>query len=76
MDRYGIRANCVAVGGIASERVTAAWEVAGIDPDLLSVSTPLGRVGQPHEVAGKVIHFFACDASSYVSGETISVDGA
>jgi 3-oxoacyl-[acyl-carrier protein] reductase len=72
--RYGIRANCIAVGGIASERVTAAWEVAGIDPDLLSASTPLGRVGQPHEVA-QVIHFFASDASSYVSGETISVDG-
>jgi 3-oxoacyl-[acyl-carrier protein] reductase len=72
--RYGIRANCIAVGGIASERVTAAWEVAGIDPDLLSASTPLGRVGQPQEVA-QVIHFFACDASSYVSGETISVDG-
>jgi NAD(P)-dependent dehydrogenase (short-subunit alcohol dehydrogenase family) len=72
--RHGIRANCVAVGGIASERVLAAWEVAGIDPELLSASTPLGRVGQPIEVA-QVIHFLACDASSYVSGETISVDG-
>jgi len=72
--RYGIRANCIAVGGIASERATAAWEVAGIDPELLAQHTPLGRVGKPVEVA-QVIHFLACDASSYVSGETITVDG-
>ena len=72
--RYGIRANCVAVGAIASERVSAAWATAGIDPELLRAGTPLGRVGQPVEVA-QVIHFLACDASSYVSGETISVSG-
>ena len=29
--RYGIRANCIAVGAIASERVIRAWQVAGID---------------------------------------------
>jgi 3-oxoacyl-[acyl-carrier protein] reductase len=72
--RYSIRANCIAVGAIASERVLAAWEVAGIDPELLSEGTPLGRVGEPIEVA-QVVHFLACAASSYVSGQTISVDG-
>jgi citronellol/citronellal dehydrogenase len=72
--RHGIRANCVAVGAIASERVSAAWEKAGIDQEVLRRSTPLGRVGLPVEVA-QVIHFLACDASSYVSGETIAVDG-
>ena len=39
-----------------------------------SPGTALDRVGQPVEVA-QVIHFLACDASSYVSGETISVNG-
>ncbi len=72
--RHGLRANCVAVGAIASERVSAAWEMAGIDPELLRAGTALDRVGQPVEVA-QVIHFLACDASSYVSGETISVNG-
>jgi NAD(P)-dependent dehydrogenase (short-subunit alcohol dehydrogenase family) len=72
--RFGIRANCIAVGGIASERSVAAWEVAGIDQSLLASGTPIGRVGQPIEVA-RMIHFFASDASSYVSGQTISVDG-
>jgi citronellol/citronellal dehydrogenase len=72
--RHGIRANCVAVGAIASERASAAWVMAGIDMELLCAGAPLGRVGQPVEVA-QVIHFLACDASSYVSGETISVNG-
>jgi 3-oxoacyl-[acyl-carrier protein] reductase len=72
--RYRIRANCIAVGGVASERASAAWEVAGIDPKILSAGSALGRVGEPTEVA-QVIHFLACDASSYISGETISVNG-
>ena len=72
--RYGIRANCIAVGGIASERSVAAWEVAGIDQRAMAAGTPIGRVGQPLEVA-TMIHFFASDAASYVSGQTISVDG-
>jgi NAD(P)-dependent dehydrogenase (short-subunit alcohol dehydrogenase family) len=72
--RYGVRANCIAVGGIASERASAAWERAGIDPAVLSASTPLGRVGRPDEVAAAVL-FFASDASSYISGQTLSVDG-
>jgi 3-oxoacyl-[acyl-carrier protein] reductase len=72
--RYGVRANCIAVGGIASERASAAWERAGIDPAVLSASTPLGRVGRPDEVAAAVV-FFASDASSYISGQTLSVDG-
>ncbi|HEX4246114.1 MAG TPA: SDR family oxidoreductase [Acidimicrobiales bacterium] len=72
--RYGIRANCVAVGLVASERAVDAWTVAGIDPDVLQSGIPLGRVGEPIDVA-RAIAYLASDQSSYVSGETFSVNG-
>ena len=72
--RYGVRANCVAVGGIASERARAAWEVAGIDATAIGEGAMLRRVGRPEEVAA-VILFLVSDAASYVTAQTISVDG-
>ncbi len=37
-------------------------------------ATPLGRIGQPEEMAGVVV-WLASDASSYVTGQTIVLDG-
>ena len=72
--KYGIRANCVAAGAIASERVLEAWKVARLDMDRLSQATPLGRTGTPDEMANMIV-FLASDAASYVTGQTIAVDG-
>lgn len=72
--REGIRANCVAVGAVASERSVAAWDVAGLDRDELGAGTTLGRLGEPREVAHAIL-FLASDASSFVTGQTLSVDG-
>ena len=72
--RYGIRANCVAVGLVASERAVDAWEVAHLDQSAMVSGIPLGRVGQPAEVASAML-FLVSDAASYVSGQTFSVDG-
>jgi citronellol/citronellal dehydrogenase len=72
--RYGIRANCIAVGMIASERAVEAWKVAKLDVDGSLPGVPLRRVGTPDEVASAVM-FLASDAASYISGQTLAVDG-
>ena len=72
--RYGVRCNCVAAGAIASERVSEAWKVAGLDENEMGKAMPLGRLGQPDDMANMIV-FFASDAASYISGETIFVSG-
>lgn len=72
--RFGIRANCVAAGAIASERVLEAWKVAGLKAEEMGAAVPLGRVGTPDEIANMIV-FLASDAASYVTGQTIGVDG-
>jgi NAD(P)-dependent dehydrogenase (short-subunit alcohol dehydrogenase family) len=64
----------VAAGAIASERVSEAWKVAGLDANEMGKAMPLGRLGTPEDMANMIV-FFASDAASYISGETISVSG-
>src|SRR3974390_1537712 len=71
---HGVRVNCVAVGGIASERALAAWQVAGIDPAAIGEGAMLRRVGQPEEVAAAIL-FLVSEAASYITAQTISIDG-
>ena len=69
----GINVNAVAPGYFATE--ANAEMVADADvADWLSRRTSLGRWGQPAEVAGAVV-FLASSAASYVTGQTLAVDG-
>lgn len=70
--RYGIRANCIAVGMIASPRAVEAWKAAKLDTTATGIL--LGRAGTPEEVANTIL-FFVSDGASYITGQTLSVDG-
>ncbi|HEX7874671.1 MAG TPA: SDR family NAD(P)-dependent oxidoreductase [Sphingobium sp.] len=72
--KYGIRANCVAAGAISSPRVLSAWDAAGLEPEAMGAAIPLRRTGTPDEMANMIV-FFASDAASYITGQTIAVDG-
>ena len=68
---HQIRVNCVAPGAILVERTsTELPDYAG----QFAAATPLGRVGMPEDVADAVV-FLASDASRFVTGQTINVDG-
>jgi 3-oxoacyl-[acyl-carrier protein] reductase len=75
---FGIRANAVAPGYVATVMTAATAARVGLDPvehrERAAASTPLRRVGQPEEVAS-VIAFLASDDAAYVTGQTIEVNG-
>lgn len=72
--RCGIRVNCVAAGMISSERAVEAWQRAKLDMSNMTRSIPLGRAGTPDEVASAIL-FLVSDAASYITGQTLAVDG-
>jgi len=67
-----IRVNCVSPGLIETEMTSA--EIASPGGASKIGQTPLGRVGQPNDVAS-VVAFLASDESSYITGQTINVNG-
>ena len=75
---YNINVNAVAPGYIATAMTDATAQRVGYQPEdfqkLAAEQTPLRRVGQPAEVAS-VIAFLASDEASYVSGQTLYING-
>lgn len=70
---YGIRVNAIAPGLIKTKFSQALWDNPAILDEVLS-HTPLRRLGAPEDIVGAAL-FLASDASSFVTGETIVVDG-
>ncbi|MDX6494815.1 MAG: 3-oxoacyl-[acyl-carrier protein] reductase, partial [Gaiellales bacterium] len=67
----GIRVNAIAPGYIATELTNVLPEQAR---DAILANTPLGRLGEPSDVARAVL-FLCSDASAFITGDVLAVDG-
>jgi NAD(P)-dependent dehydrogenase (short-subunit alcohol dehydrogenase family) len=68
-----VRVNCIAPGLIKTDFARALWD----NPETLKASnarTPLGRIGDPDEIAGAAV-FLASSAGAYMTGQAIVIDG-
>jgi NAD(P)-dependent dehydrogenase (short-subunit alcohol dehydrogenase family) len=71
--RYNIRVNAIAPGLTKTRFSEALWK----NPDILKMAmskTPMARPAEPDEMVGGII-YLASDASSYVTGQIIAIDG-
>jgi 3-oxoacyl-[acyl-carrier protein] reductase len=71
LGKFGIRVNAVAPGFTATEMVSAMPEKI---LDSMKARTPLGRLGNPRDIANAYL-FLASDEASFITGETLRVDG-
>jgi len=70
---YRIRVNAVAPGAIRTPINTSAWETPEAYADLMKL-VPYKRIGEPDDIA-RACAWLASDASDYVTGATLFVDG-
>ena len=71
LGKFGIRVNAVAPGFTATEMVIAMPEKI---LNGMKAHTPLGRLGEPRDIANAYL-FLASDEASFITGETLRVDG-
>ena len=71
--RYGIRVNALAPGFFEN---SSNSDVMGLESvqQWISQNTVFRRAGQPHDITGALL-FLASDASSYMTGQTLVIDG-
>jgi NAD(P)-dependent dehydrogenase (short-subunit alcohol dehydrogenase family) len=70
----GIRVNCVASGAVRSETLLDGSNRLGLDESALGAGNAMARIGEPDEI-GYAVLYFASDASSFCSGQTLWVNG-
>ena len=70
----GLRVNAIAPGYIKTALVEELCKAGRMDLEALSKRTPMGRIGEPHEIAALAL-FLASDQSSFINGQVIVADG-
>lgn len=76
---FNIQVNTIAPGPISTKMLNSHWfhlppEEAKKEKETLAKMTPMGRIGEPDEIAGAAI-YLASDASNYTTGAEIVIDG-
>lgn len=72
--QYGIRVNAIGPGSVMSDMLSAATSSDPEARDRLLSRTPLGRIGEPAEIAS-IAAFLASNDAAYITGQTIYADG-
>ena len=71
---HGIRVNAVAPGYVRTPALEALIDAGVRDMAAITARIPMGRLGQPSEIAA-LVAFLASDAASYITGTTVQADG-
>jgi NAD(P)-dependent dehydrogenase (short-subunit alcohol dehydrogenase family) len=72
--RTGVRINAVCPGSIDTPMLRGAMDIGGGVADMIRASMPIGRLGEPREIAEAVV-WLCSDRASLVTGSSMGVDG-